>query len=128
MAIINLGTRAMIIGALPVTFNTFDFEEKTSRLIQVVFSISAPSNLFSYITLRGIITNDVFTDVYMPYFTEVDILQREQTILLPFLSILDSEGTCTLEAERISRIPGAAEINTLVTMSLSFDDDLEEKL
>lgn len=118
----------MVIGALPVTFSSFDFDTGKARLIQASFTISVPNNLFSYITLRGIITNDFFTNVYIPFFAEIDILEREQTIFLPFPDILDKDGTCVLEAERLSRIPGAAEVDTLVTMNLSYDDDLEQNI
>lgn len=122
MAIVNLGSFLISIGATPQQYASFEIRDARAYIINASTIVESPNNIFSFFRFRAIINNPTYTDTYTHHLIEVPITVRPFTFLLPFSNLYDGNGTTIIEVERIPNIPGAGDSGGEVTLTLEYDD------
>lgn len=122
MAIVDLGTFDVNIGGAPVEFTPFAFNRRRAYLLKAITTIDNPNSIFSRFQIRGIFTNANNFSVYTHHLIDLPVTTRDSVFLLPFSTLYASNGSVTIEAERLSFVTGGGDNAGNVSLNLSYDD------
>lgn len=127
MAIVSLGSRPMIIGANPIAFDPFPFQEKEAYCIFNEFSIQNPNNIFSYVSIKCLLIIPGLPNFFASTGIELEISQGRGCFFYPFSTLYTNDGTATFIAQRVPKIRGSAESDSPVDLELFYDDDISTR-
>lgn len=122
MAIVNLGTRNLIIGDAPSVFDPFPFIRTEAYLFAATFTIANPANIFSDVTIKVFIDIPGLPDFLGAETVKLDIVSVLSTFYYPFSPLYQGDGQAFIIAERKSFIRGTAEADSDVSLNLIYDD------
>lgn len=121
MAVVSLGTRELSVGALPSTFDSFDYNQRRAYRIELVFSSPDFENIFSTVRLRAMVDSSRNLPLLDANYYYIDILPMRQAFFYPFSRLFDGNGGVSFQAERLSIWRGGG-CTESVTLELFYDD------
>lgn len=122
MAIVDLGTRDLVVGQNPVVFDGFSFRDDRAYGIFGQFTISNTFNIFSRVEIRAVVDVPNNFDLLGHIIVPQEIQPRKFIFLYPFSGLYDGNGACRFEAQRLSNFAGGGGQEATVTLNLSYDD------
>lgn len=121
MAIINLGSRPLIVGASPVLFDPFFYDQTQAYMIAANISVSNVANVYSFLRARAIVNVSSQPPFYLAPYTDLEIFGGLQSFFFAASSLFRGDGTCTLEFERLPVTFGSGDTPD-VNVTLFYDN------
>lgn len=122
MAIVNLGTRPLIVGSNPVVYDPFPFLRTQAYLFGCTFTIGNPNNIFSNVIIKTLIDIPGLPNFIGATVVEVDIVPVLSTFFYPFSPLYNGDGQAFILAERNSFQRGTAEADSTVDLNIIYDN------
>jgi hypothetical protein len=123
MAIVDLGTFNMVTGALPVTFNSFSYNQNRAYAINVIMTSTDFNQVFSYIRIVPLVSPNGGVPFVLNDPQTLEIIPINQLFYFSASTLFDSNGTVEFRAERLPRWRGAGDARPM-TLQLTYDDSL----
>lgn len=125
MAIRELGTRNLVVGANPVVYRNLRFDQTKAYCIFYEFTIDNPNNIFSYVHLKAQIRNTPYPLFFGDKPPNLEIELGTHSFFYPLSTLYGSDGRLRFYAERLSYYRGGAEADSEVSLRLFYDDEVE---
>ncbi len=122
MAIVDLGTRPLIVGNNPVVFDGFSFLRTEAYLFATTFTIANPNNIFSNVLIKTLIDIPGLPNFIGATAITIDIVPVLSTFFYPFSPLYNGDGEAFFFIERIPFIRGGAEADSDVSLNIIYDD------
>ena len=122
MALIDLGTQPLVIGATPVLFTPFAYDFTQAYLIGGTFTASTFNSIFSNVRVDVIISPAPNLLFYHPEPTILTIRPGLLSFFVPMSQLFLASGTATIQAERLPFVRGGADSPTTITLNLFYED------
>ncbi len=121
MALVSLGIRNPNTGGLPVPFDSFPYNERKAYRMELVFGSADFGNIFSSIRLQAILEpTNALPIMDWRNFT-FDIVSDRIFFFYPLNRLVDGNGDCTFQADRIPLWRGGGD-GEPVSLELLYDD------
>ena len=121
MALVSLGQRDLFIGALPVVFDSFSYNQRRAYKLELQFNTNDFGNVFSTAQLQAVISpNNLPTLLDWRKF-DFDIVSDRILMFYPLNRLLDNNGDVAFRAERLPIWRGGNP-GIPVSLELFYDD------
>lgn len=124
MAIVNLGNFPLIIGGATQAYTPFAFDTTLAYLIAGQFAVADFDAIFSRVRLRFLLQITPTFSFYHPEVQTLDILPGVVSFWIPMSGLFLNNGTCTIEATRLSNRYGGADNAPVIGLTLFYEDTI----
>jgi len=122
MAIVNLGTRNLVIGENPVSYDPFAYDVANAYIMAYQFTTVNFSSVFSRVKISPLIQISPTVSFSHPEPVTLDIEPGLRTVYIAMSSLFIANGTCVIQAQRLANRYGGADNAPIVSLGILYED------